>query len=79
MVVEPGELPNVDVVYAMEHACGLEQSGILNLLLMPHFSRSGPVEMYVKQLLVCFHGGYLWLNKPYEVMMDLVLAIIGLS
>ena len=46
---------------------------------MPHFGRSGPIGMYVKQFLVCFHGGYLWLNKPYEVMVDLILAIIGLS
>ena len=45
---------------------------------MPHFGRSGPVRMYVKQLLVCFHGGYLWLNKPYEVTVDLILDITGL-
>ena len=37
-----------DVVSAIEHARRMEQSSILNLLLMPHFSRYGPVQMYVK-------------------------------
>ena len=46
---------------------------------MPHFGHYGLVGMYFKKLLVCFHGGYLWLNKPYEVMVDLISAIIGLS
>ena len=58
-----------------EYARGLEQSGLLNLLLMPHFGRLGLVGMYVKQLIVCFHGGYLWLDKPYEVMVDLISNI----
>ena len=72
MVIMPSVLLNADVVSAMEWEHGLGQSGILNLLLMPHFSRTTPVKMYVKQLLVCFHGGYLWLDKPYEVTVDLV-------
>ena len=76
--METSELLNVDIVYAMEYARGLEQSSILNLLLMPHFGHSSPVGMYVKQLLVCFHGGYLWMNKPYEVTVDLISAITGL-
>ena len=45
---------------------------------MPHFNRIALVRMYVKKLLVCFHGGYLWLDKPYEVTIELVLAITGL-
>ena len=45
---------------------------------MPHFGHSGPVGMYVKQLLVCFHGGYLWLDKPYKVTVDLILDVTGL-
>ena len=78
MVVKSGQPPDADVVSALEYACGLEQSDLLNLLLMPHFGRSEPVGMYVKQLLVCFHGGYIWMNKPYEVMTDLISAITGL-
>ena len=78
MVVKVGQPLNADVVSSMEYACELEQSGILKMLLMPHFGRSWPVEMYFKKLSVCFHGGYLWLNKPYEVMVDLILAITGL-
>ena len=78
MVIKAGIPLNAYFVFAIDYAHGLEESCILNMLLMPHFGYSGPVGMYVKQLLVCFHGGYLWLNKPYEVMVDLVLDIIGL-
>ena len=59
MVVKSGQPPDADVVSALEYACGWEHPGILNLFLIPHFGCSGLVEMYVKQLLVCFHGGYL--------------------
>ena len=45
---------------------------------MPHFGRTTPVGMYVKQLLVCFHGGYLRLDKSYDITVKLVSAIIGL-
>ena len=59
MVAEHDELLKADVVFAREWAHGLEQSGILNLPLMPHFGHTSPVGMYFRQLLVCFHGGYL--------------------
>ena len=45
---------------------------------MLDFGHSRPIHMYAKQLLVCFHGGYLWLNKPYEVMVDLIFEITSL-
>ena len=72
MDADIGDPPNADVVSVKEWVRGLEQSGILNMLLMPHFSCSAPVGMYVKELLVSFHGGYLWLGRTYEVTMDLI-------
>ena len=78
MEVKANQPPDADVVSALEYARRLEQSSLLDLLLMPHFGRSRPIGMYVKQLLVCFHGGYLWLNKPYEVIVDLISEITGL-
>ena len=32
----------------------------------------------VKQLLVHFHGGYLWLDELLAVVVELILAIMGL-
>ena len=43
MVTEPSEPPNADIVSAMEWACKLEQSRILNLLRRPDFGRIAPV------------------------------------
>ena len=48
MVVKVGQSPEVDIVSTLEYVCELEHFDILNLLLMPHFVRSRPVEMYVK-------------------------------
>jgi hypothetical protein len=36
---------------------GLEKSGILNLLEIPHFGRSLEINACVKLLLSCIHGG----------------------
>ena len=62
----------------MEWGKGLDQSGLLSLLFMPHFGRSIEVNTYVKQLLVEFHGGYMWLDKAYSVDVNLILEITGL-
>jgi hypothetical protein len=37
-------------------ATGLEKSGILNLLQIPHFGRSVEINACVKMLLRCIHG-----------------------
>ena len=31
----------------------------------------------VKHILVCFHGGTLWLDTPIMVMVELILEIMG--
>ena len=74
------ETPNSPYCFvAKEWEKGLEQSGLLSLLFMPQFGQSTEVNTYVKQLLVVFHGGYLWLEKEYSVDVNLISTITGIS
>ena len=57
---------------------GLATAGITNMLFMPHFGHSIHVTTYVKQLLVYFHEGYLWLYQPFSVNDELIARITGL-
>ena len=41
---------------------GLDELGIVPLLYMPQFGRYTEVDTCMKQLLVCFHEGCIWLN-----------------
>ena len=59
-------------------ANGLEKSGLLGLINMPHFGRLNEAHACVKQLLACFHGGTLWLNTSIPVTVDLIASITGL-
>jgi hypothetical protein len=43
---------------------GLEKTCILNLLEIPHFGRSTEINICIKLLLSCIHGGFLWLDRP---------------
>ena len=38
----------------------LQPSGLLNLLQIPHFGRSNEINIVVKVMLPCVHGGHLW-------------------
>jgi hypothetical protein len=57
----------------------LAQSTLLNVMKIPHFGRHQEVNVFIKLLLSCYHGRYLWLNR--RIIMDLTLInwIIGLS
>ena len=59
-------------------AQGLDRSGLLGLINMPHFGRLNKANAYVIQMLACFHGGMLWLDNPIPVMVDLIAEITGL-
>ena len=59
-------------------ASGLDKYGLLGLINMPHFGRLNEAHVCVKQLLVCFHGGTLWLTTPIPVIVDLIASITGL-
>ena len=55
------------------------RSSILNVMKIPHFGRHQEVNTYVKILLSCYHGGYLWLDRRVTVDLTLIHLIIGLS
>ena len=59
----------------MEWVRGLHKSGLLSLMHMPHFGRTTEVNVCVKQLLVCFHEGCLWLDRQILVDVDLIATI----
>jgi hypothetical protein len=57
----------------------LAQSTLLNVMKIPHFGRHQEVNVCVKLLLSCYHGGYLWLNRRITVDPTLINRITGLS
>ena len=63
----------------MDHVRVLEKSGLLNLLEIPHFGRGIEVNVVVRVLLSCVHGGYLWLSNRVDLNIDLIHRITDLS
>jgi hypothetical protein len=45
----------------------IARSTILNVMNIPHFGRHQEVNVCVKILLSCYHGGYLWLDRRITV------------
>ena len=78
----------MDIIHAVESvvrviklkvwAEGLATSGLTNMLFMPHFGHSVQASTYVKQLLFCIHQGYLSLDQPYPITVELIVRITGL-
>ena len=72
-------VPSEPVMFVpIECALGVDDAGLFNLLLMLHFGQSMEVTIYVRQLLVFFHGGYMWLDRSYPVDVNLISQITGL-
>jgi hypothetical protein len=57
---------------------GLYNTGIMNLLDVPHFGRGKHINAYIKQLLACVHGGILWMDRSVPITVDLITGITGL-
>jgi hypothetical protein len=57
----------------------LYNSGIMNLLGIPHFGNGKNVSLCVKQVFTCIHGGILWMKRPMQIDVALISKIIGLS
>jgi hypothetical protein len=57
----------------------IARSTILNVMKIPHFGRHQEVNVCVKILLSCFHGGYLWLDRCITVDLALIHRITRLS
>jgi hypothetical protein len=51
---------------------GLDRTGILGLLKLPHFSRGQYVIACIKKLLAVMHGGDIWMDKPVPITVDII-------
>jgi hypothetical protein len=58
---------------------GLDRTGILGLLKIPHFGRGQYASSCVKKLLVVMHGGDICLDKPVPITVELIMHITGLT
>jgi hypothetical protein len=61
----------------LQWATGLEKTGILGLLDLPHFGRGQYTSSCVKQLLAVTHGGDIWLDKLVSIDVELIAHITG--
>jgi hypothetical protein len=59
-------------------ATGLENTGILNLVEIPHFGRGKEVNNCIKKLMEVLHGGFLWMEEPVSIDVELIAFITGL-
>jgi hypothetical protein len=55
----------------------LANTGILNLLDIPHFGKGHVVKNHVKKLMAVTHGGYLLMEDPISIDVEIIAFIIG--
>ena len=67
----------VKVIKPQNWAEGVAAARLTNMLFIAHFVHSIQVNTYVKKLLIYFHRGYLWLDQPYPVNVELIVRITG--
>jgi hypothetical protein len=51
---------------------------IINLLDISHFGRGHDVNKCFKKLMEVIHGGYLWVEEPISIDVEIISFIIGL-
>jgi hypothetical protein len=66
------------ILQPKQWATGLANTRILNLLDIPHLGRGHDVNNCIKQLMEVTHGGYLWVEEPVSIYVELIAFIIGL-
>jgi hypothetical protein len=57
---------------------GLVNTGILNFSEIPHFGRRKDVNNCVKHLMAVLHGGFLWLDEPVSIDVELISFVTRL-
>jgi hypothetical protein len=57
----------------------IARSTILNVMNIPHFDRHLEVNMCIKILMSCYHGGYTWLDLCITVDPMMIHRITRLS
>jgi hypothetical protein len=74
-----GEGPlGVPLLEPMQWILGLYNTGIMNLLDIPHFGRNKHINGCVKKLLERVYGGILWIDILVPINDNLIVAITGL-
>jgi hypothetical protein len=66
------------IIQPHQWEAGLDRTGILGLLKLPHFGRGQYATTCVKQLLADTHGGDIWLDKPVPITVELITQITRL-
>lgn len=56
----------------------MEEAKLLHLLSIPHFHRPPIAILVIRQLLCLVHDGYLWLDKPIPIRVELIHRIYRL-
>ena len=77
MTVNPAT--KVEALTPQALIASMQPSGLLNLLQIPYFGRSNEINVVVKVLLSCMHGGHMWLDCRFDITIDLIHRITGLS
>ena len=78
MSITQSTTSDAQVIKPKKWAEGLATIGLTNMLFMPHFGHNIQFNMSVKNLLVFFNGGFLWLDQPYLFNVELISIITGL-
>jgi hypothetical protein len=68
-------LSGVPILEKKQWITGFYNMGILNLLEILHFGRGKDVNNCFKRLLALVHGGVLWMDRPFSINVDLIVAI----
>jgi hypothetical protein len=56
----------------------LAKTSILGMLDISHFGRDRDITNCIKQLMVVIHEGYLWVEEPVSIDVELITYITGL-
>ena len=79
MVVIAKPAMKVEALTPQAWIASLQPSRLLNFLQTPHFGRSNEINVVIKVLLSCVHGGHLWLDRKVDITIDLIHRIMSLS
>jgi hypothetical protein len=58
---------------------GLENTWILKLIEIPYFGRGKEVNNCIMQLMEVLHGGFLWIEEPISINLELIAFITSMS
>lgn len=53
----------------------VEEAGLLHLIWIPHFHQAPIMIFVIRKLLCLVHNGYLWLEEPIPIAVELIHRI----